>query len=141
MNNTADTVIIGGGINGCCTAYYLAKSGVKNIILLEKDHIASGPTGRSSGIVRQHYSQETLAAMARDSVQVWQNFEEQIGGSASFVTCGSFCSWARMGLTRSAKRYKCTSASALRRSFSRRMKSTTWSRLLSAMTSLLGLTN
>jgi sarcosine oxidase subunit beta len=88
MNRTADAVIIGGGINGCCSAYYLASRGVKNIILLEKGYVASGPTGRSSGIVRQHYSQETLAAMARDSVHVWQNFEEQVGGSAGFVQCG-----------------------------------------------------
>lgn len=88
MNTTADVVVIGGGINGCCTAYYLAQRGVKNIVLVEKGHIASGPTGRSSGIVRQHYSHETLAAMARDSVQVWQNFEQQIGGSAGFVQCG-----------------------------------------------------
>ncbi len=81
-------MVIGGGINGCSTAYHLAKRGVKNITLVEKGHIASGPTGRSSGVVRQHYSHETLAAMARDSVLVWQNFEEEIGGDAGFIQCG-----------------------------------------------------
>ena len=88
MNQTADAVIIGGGINGTSTAYYLAKQGLKKVVLLEKGHIASGPTGRSSGVVRQHYSLEPLAAMARDSVKVWQNFAEIIGGDAGFVQCG-----------------------------------------------------
>jgi sarcosine oxidase, subunit beta len=88
MVKTAEVVIIGGGINGCSTAYALASRGVKNIVLVEKGHIASGPTGRSSGVVRQHYSRETLAAMARDSVQVWKNFDDQIGGDAGFVRCG-----------------------------------------------------
>lgn len=88
MSKSADAVVIGGGINGCTTAYALAKRGVKRVVLVEKGHIASGPTGRSSGIVRQHYSHETLAAMARDSVKVWQNFESMIGGDAGFVQCG-----------------------------------------------------
>lgn len=88
MRKTADLVIIGGGINGCSCAYYLADRGVKNIVLVERGHIASGPTGRSSGIVRQHYTHETLAAMARDSLKVWKNFKQEIGGDAGFVQCG-----------------------------------------------------
>jgi len=74
VNKTANAVIIGAGINGCCTAYYLAKRGMTNVILVEKGHVASGPTGRSSGIVRQHYTHETVAAMARDGVNTWKNF-------------------------------------------------------------------
>lgn len=88
MHQTADAIVIGGGINGCCTAYQLAMRGVKRVLLIEKGHIAGGPTGRSSGIVRQHYSHETLAAMARDSVKVWTDFGERIGGDAGFVACG-----------------------------------------------------
>lgn len=88
MNQTADAIVIGGGINGCSTAYQLAMRGVKRVLLIEKGHIAGGPTGRSSGIVRQHYSHETLAAMARDSVKVWADFSERMGGDAGFVACG-----------------------------------------------------
>jgi glycine/D-amino acid oxidase-like deaminating enzyme len=85
---TADVVVIGGGINGCCIARELAQKGVRKVLLLERRFIASGPTGRSSGIIRQHYSIETLACMARDSLRVFQNFEEEIGGSAGFVKAG-----------------------------------------------------
>ena len=34
---TADVIIIGGGVNGCATAYYLAKKGVKDVVVLEAD--------------------------------------------------------------------------------------------------------
>jgi glycine/D-amino acid oxidase-like deaminating enzyme len=88
MAQTADVVVIGGGINGCSIAYRLARNGAGNVVLIEKGHIASGPTGRSSGIVRQHYTIETLAAMARDSVRVFQNFAELVGGHAGFVQAG-----------------------------------------------------
>lgn len=88
MSKTAEIVVIGGGINGCSTAYHLAKRGAKKVLLVEKRHIASGPTGRSSGIVRQHYTIRTLAEMARDSVRVFQNFEAETGGDAGFVQCG-----------------------------------------------------
>lgn len=88
MTKTAEVVVIGGGINGCCSAYQLAKDGVKNVALVERRYIAGGPTGRSSGIVREHYSIETLARMAHDSMRVFERFEEEIGGSAGFVQCG-----------------------------------------------------
>lgn len=88
MSRTADVVIIGGGINGCSTAYHLARRGVRRVVLVEKGHIASGPTGRSSGVVRQHYTQETLSAMARDSVRLFSHFREEVGGDAGFVQCG-----------------------------------------------------
>lgn len=88
MIDTADAVVIGGGINGCSIAFHLALCGVGKVVLIEKGHIASGPTGRSSGVVRQHYTNLTLAMMARDSVQVFQNFHDVVGGDAGFVQCG-----------------------------------------------------
>lgn len=88
MISTADVVVIGGGINGCSAAYSLARRGAGKVMLLEKGHIASGPTGRSSGVVRQHYTTQTLAEMARDSVKVFERFAEEIGGDAGFVQCG-----------------------------------------------------
>lgn len=88
MTRTADVVVVGGGVNGCSIAYHLARRGAGRIVLVEKGHVASGPTGVSSGVVRQHYTQETLAAMARDSVRVFERFHEETGGDAGFVPCG-----------------------------------------------------
>lgn len=89
MTRTPDVVVIGGGINGCSIAYHLAKRGVKKVFLLKRRFIASGPTGRSSGIIRTHYTIRTLACMARDCLRVFQHFEEEIGGNAGFVQSGA----------------------------------------------------
>lgn len=53
MNNTADVVIVGGGIIGCSIAYYLAKKGVSVIVLEGSDHIGNGGSSRNGGGVRQ----------------------------------------------------------------------------------------
>ena len=51
---TADVIIIGGGVNGCATAYYLAKKGVKDVVVLEADKsIGHGGSSRNGGGVRQ----------------------------------------------------------------------------------------
>ena len=54
MKTTAEVIIIGGGIIGCATAYYLAKQGLKDVIVLEgSDHIGNGGSSRNGGGVRQ----------------------------------------------------------------------------------------
>ena len=85
--NTFDVIIIGGGINGCSTALQLARRGVK-VAVIEKDNIGDGPTGRSSAIIRQHYSNELTARMAHYSLGVFQDFEEQVGGECGFRRTG-----------------------------------------------------
>jgi sarcosine oxidase subunit beta len=85
---TADAVVIGAGINGAATAYNLLKRGMKDVILLEKQLIASGGTGRSAAVIRQHYSSDELVRMVRRSVDVFTNFADEIGGECGFVNTG-----------------------------------------------------
>lgn len=87
MTNTYDAIIIGGGINGCSTALQLARRGL-NVVLVEKDAIGDGPTGKSSAIIRQHYSNELTARMAHYSLGVFRNFEEEVGGECGFRRTG-----------------------------------------------------
>lgn len=87
MAETADVIIIGGGISGCSAAYQLARRGAR-VCLLEKSHLAAGSTGRTVGIIRQHYSNEVTARMALRSLRVWQDFAQVIGGDAGFVNSG-----------------------------------------------------
>ena len=87
MLATADVVIIGGGITGTSAAFQLAQRGLK-VALAEKRFLAAGSTGKSSAIIRQHYSNEVTARMALYSLRVWQNFAEAVGGDAGFVTTG-----------------------------------------------------
>ena len=82
MSQSFDVVIIGGGIMGCCSALELAKRGFKTAVV-EKSTIGQGPTGKSSAIIRQHYSNELTARMALYSLNVFHNFEELIGEEAA----------------------------------------------------------
>ena len=59
MIETYDVIIVGGGIMGCSTALQLARRGVE-VALLEKGVIGAGPTGKSSAIIRQHYSNAVI---------------------------------------------------------------------------------
>lgn len=87
MVETSDVVVIGGGITGASAAFQLARLGLK-VILVEKRFLGAGSTGRSSAIIRQHYSNEITARMALYSLRVFQNFAQEVGGDAGFVQTG-----------------------------------------------------
>jgi sarcosine oxidase subunit beta len=87
MVETYDVIVIGGGIMGTATAYKLAQRGVA-VTLLEKTHLAAGSTGLTCGVIRQHYSVETMARMAFRALQVWKNFDEVVGGKVGFLQTG-----------------------------------------------------
>lgn len=87
MARTYDVIIIGGGIMGCSTGFQLAQRGF-NVAIFEKDSIGAGPSGRSSAIIRQHYSNELTARMALYSLGIFQNFEERVGGECGFMKTG-----------------------------------------------------
>ena len=88
MAEWADIVIIGGGVMGASIAYHLARQGSSKIILLERQALCNGTTGRSGAIVRQHYSNEFTVRMAKESLAVFQRFDDCVGGDCGFVTTG-----------------------------------------------------
>ncbi len=79
-NETADAVIIGGGVMGTSIAFQLARRGFGKVILAERDSIASGTTGKSSALIRMHYSNESTIRMAWRSLEIFENFGEVTGG-------------------------------------------------------------
>ena len=87
MSQTFDAIIIGAGIMGCSAAFQLAQRGLK-VAVLEKENIGAGSTGKSSAIIRQHYSNELTARMALCSLRAFQNFDEQVGGESGFTKTG-----------------------------------------------------
>lgn len=88
MSETADVVIIGGGVIGASIAFNLAKRGIREVIIVEKNFIASGATGKSSACIRQHYSTECTSRMVLRSLRVFENFADVVGGSAGFIKAG-----------------------------------------------------
>lgn len=89
---TADVVIIGGGVMGCSIACNLALTandhGLRRIVLLERDTLGSGSTGRSSGAIRMHYSTAVNAELAWRSLRIFRNFDNFIGGDCGYVETG-----------------------------------------------------
>jgi sarcosine oxidase subunit beta len=86
--STADVVIVGGGIEGAATAWGLSQRGVTDVVVVERNTVASGMTGKSSGIVRCHYGVASLAAMAALGLEVFEKAEEIFGADIGFRQTG-----------------------------------------------------
>jgi sarcosine oxidase subunit beta len=87
MTNTADVLIIGAGVHGASLAFHLAQRGVK-VTVLEKQFVAAGATGRSSGLVRMHYDTEIDSRLAWESFRYFRNWKELVGGDSGFTRTG-----------------------------------------------------
>jgi sarcosine oxidase subunit beta len=88
MASTADVVIIGGGVIGTSIALALATAGVTRVTLLEQGALASGASGRSSALIRMHYTNEEDARLAWASFPVFRDWPERIGGPPVFTHTG-----------------------------------------------------
>ena len=88
LPETANIVIIGAGINGTALAYYLAKKGFKDIVVLEKEFICSGATGRCGAGIRQQWSTEENTLLAMDAVKMFEGLEEELDFDIEYMQCG-----------------------------------------------------
>lgn len=88
MSEAADVVIVGGGIEGAAAAWALAQRGVTDVLVLERNTVGSGMTGKSSGIVRCHYGVSSLAAMATVGLEVFENAHDVFGHDIGFRQTG-----------------------------------------------------
>ena len=79
INASANIVIIGGGVTGCSIAYNLAKKGYEDIVLLEKEYLASGATGRCGAGIRQQWGTEMNCKLASNSMEIFENMNEILG--------------------------------------------------------------
>lgn len=75
---SADVVIVGGGIIGCATAYYLAKQGVTDVVVVERDFLASGSTGRCGAGVRQQWGLKMNILLAKESIKAFETLNEEL---------------------------------------------------------------
>ncbi len=88
LKNKAEVIVIGGGVMGTSTAYHLAKLGCCDVVLLEKDQLASGSTGLSVGGIRQQFSTKANIRISQESVKVFERFEEEFETEIDFRQYG-----------------------------------------------------
>jgi glycine/D-amino acid oxidase-like deaminating enzyme len=86
---SADVVIIGGGIVGVSTAWFLAKQGV-DVVLCEKGHIAGEQSGRNWGWVRVQGRDSREIPMVLESIRIWEGLAEEIGEDVGYTRGGCF---------------------------------------------------
>jgi sarcosine oxidase, subunit beta len=85
---TADIVILGAGVMGTSIAFHLAKRKAGRIVVLDKDHVGRGGSGRSSALIRMHYSFPPEVQLALVSLDMFQNWREVVGAPGDFRKTG-----------------------------------------------------
>lgn len=85
---TADVVVVGAGVMGTSIAFHLAKRQAGKIVVLDKDHVAAGGSGRSSALIRMHYSFPPEVQLALISLRIFQNWKEYVGAPGDFRPTG-----------------------------------------------------
>jgi sarcosine oxidase subunit beta len=88
MEQTADVVVIGAGVMGASTAFQLVQRGVQRVVVLEKGSIASGSSGKSSALVRMHYTFLPEARLALASLRWFAEWQDRVGGNCGFTKTG-----------------------------------------------------
>jgi len=81
-------VIVGAGVMGASIAFHLARRKAGRIVVLEKDHVGSGGSSRSSALVRMHYSFAPEVQLALVSLKMFQHWREIVGEAGGFRKTG-----------------------------------------------------
>ncbi|MFL5667927.1 MAG: NAD(P)/FAD-dependent oxidoreductase [Chloroflexota bacterium] len=88
MIETAEVIVVGAGVQGASLAFHLARRGVP-VLVLERETVAAGATGRSSGFVRMHYDLASDARLAWTSFPYFEDWAAMVGhGDCGFVRTG-----------------------------------------------------
>ncbi|MGA6926786.1 MAG: FAD-dependent oxidoreductase [Desulfosarcina sp.] len=76
---TADAVVIGGGIIGVATAFWLSRAGLSTILVEMRDGLSTLTTTASIESFRAQFTEPAMAALAKESIEVWENFADVTG--------------------------------------------------------------
>jgi glycine/D-amino acid oxidase-like deaminating enzyme len=87
LPDRCDTVVIGGGVIGVMTAWYLAKAGQK-VVLCEKGRVAGEQSSRNWGWVRQQGRDPAELPIAMEANRIWQGFSKECGEDLGFRQTG-----------------------------------------------------
>ena len=80
VTRSADVVIVGGGCMGASVAYHLARRGVANVVLVEREAmLGTGSTGRNAGGVRHQFSNEANIRLSIESIALIERFADEVG--------------------------------------------------------------
>jgi sarcosine oxidase, subunit beta len=85
MKRSAEVVIIGGGCMGASVAYHLARRGITDVVVLEREQmLGTGSTGRNAGGVRHQFSNESNIKLSIESIAALERFADDVGQTIDF---------------------------------------------------------
>ncbi len=85
---TADIVVIGAGVMGASIAFHLSQRKAGRIVVVDKDHVGRGGSGRSSALIRMHYSFPAEVQLALVSLHMFERWDELVGETTLFQKTG-----------------------------------------------------
>jgi glycine/D-amino acid oxidase-like deaminating enzyme len=85
---TADIVVIGAGVMGASIAFHLSQRRAGRILVIDKDHVGRGGSGRSSALIRMHYSFPAEVQLALVSLRMFERWGELVGEATLFRKTG-----------------------------------------------------
>jgi sarcosine oxidase, subunit beta len=88
LKDRYDVVIIGAGVHGLATAYYLGKQGVTNVAVLDKGYLGSGNSGRNTAIIRANYRTPEGIPFYHESVRLYETLSQELGYNVLFSQQG-----------------------------------------------------
>jgi glycine/D-amino acid oxidase-like deaminating enzyme len=85
---TASVVIIGGGVVGCSIAYHLARRGLRDVVVIERETVGAGTTSKAAGGIRAQFSTETEVRFSLEAIGVFERFREEFGVDIGYRRIG-----------------------------------------------------
>ncbi|MGA2666457.1 MAG: FAD-binding oxidoreductase [Nitrososphaerales archaeon] len=91
MRSRADVVVIGAGVQGLSAAYHLAKLGVTDVVVVEKECVGAGSSSRSASMLMLQVENEGKVRLSQSSYREYMRFQEETGHDPEFKRIG--CLW------------------------------------------------
>jgi sarcosine oxidase subunit beta len=88
LPRTSSAIIVGGGVVGCAIAYHLARRGMNDVLVLERETVGSGTTSKAAGGIRAQFSSEAEIRFSLEAIGVFERFEEEFGVDPGYTKIG-----------------------------------------------------
>lgn len=83
-----EVVIIGAGVHGLATAYYLAKRGITDVAVLDQGWVGGGASGRNTAIIRSNYRTAEGVPFYQESLELYEGLSHELGFNVLFSQQG-----------------------------------------------------